>query len=247
MIEIYNEVIYDLLNPTQTQCHIREDIKSGVHMVGQTEEDAFSVLDVVRLLQTGTANRHVGQTNMNRESSRSHCVFSCVIESKVTEGGITNIRHSRLNLVDLAGTASVRVVVCAPKCSQSCPLQPSNSNPSAAERARVRDRVSTGSERQKATGAAGERRASRSCSRCARPPPWRKALIACTEGGFLYSCDSTRLQDSLGGNSKTVMIANVSPATSNYGETLSTQSRQLQVGKLLDRHAGFPAWRVPAG
>lgn len=157
MIEIYNEVIYDLLNPTQTQCHIREDIKSGVHMVGQTEEDAFSVLDVVRLLQTGTANRHVGQTNMNRESSRSHCVFSCVIESKVTEGGITNIRHSRLNLVDLAGTASVRVVVCAPKCSQSCPLQPSNSNPSAAERARVRDRVSTGSERQKATGAAGER------------------------------------------------------------------------------------------
>jgi Kinesin motor domain len=42
-------------------------------------------------------------TKMNKESSRSHCVFTCVVESKTTEDGMVNIRTSCLNLVDLAG------------------------------------------------------------------------------------------------------------------------------------------------
>ena len=64
----------------------------------------MAVLDIVKLLQRGTSNRHVGETKMNRESSRSHCVFTCTLESRTTEEGITHIRHSRLNLVDLAGS-----------------------------------------------------------------------------------------------------------------------------------------------
>jgi len=42
MIEIYNETIFDLLNPSQAQCLIREDIKNGVHLEGQAEEQVFS-------------------------------------------------------------------------------------------------------------------------------------------------------------------------------------------------------------
>ena len=42
MIEIYNETIFDLLNPSQAQCQIREDIKNGVHLEGQAEQQVFS-------------------------------------------------------------------------------------------------------------------------------------------------------------------------------------------------------------
>jgi kinesin family member 15 len=62
-----------------------------------------AVRDVLQLLSHGAANRHMAETKMNKESSRSHCVFTCVVESKTTEDGMVNIRTSCLNLVDLAG------------------------------------------------------------------------------------------------------------------------------------------------
>ena len=57
------------------------------------------------LMRRGAENRKVGETRMNRESSRSHSVFTCIIESnsKSKEGGLTKVTFSRLNLVDLAG------------------------------------------------------------------------------------------------------------------------------------------------
>ena len=67
-----------------------------------------AVDDVARLLARGQAARRVGETNMNRESSRSHSVFTCTLQSSTTdESGITNILRSRLNLVDLAGATSL--------------------------------------------------------------------------------------------------------------------------------------------
>lgn len=59
--------------------------------------------DVLRLLVRGSANRHTGETSLNKESSRSHMVFTCVVESKTAEDGASTIRRSQLNLVDLAG------------------------------------------------------------------------------------------------------------------------------------------------
>lgn len=58
---------------------------------------------MVRLLRQGTANRHTGGTRTNALSSRSHCVFTCVVESQTVEDSVTSIRTSRLHLVDLAG------------------------------------------------------------------------------------------------------------------------------------------------
>ena len=63
-----------------------------------------AVEDVSSLLVRGQAARKVGETAMNRESSRSHSVFTCTLECSSTDAsGVTQILHSRLNLVDLAG------------------------------------------------------------------------------------------------------------------------------------------------
>ena len=56
------------------------------------------------MLVLSARHRHTGQTRMNRESSRSHSVFTCVIQSKtIDQAGIITTLTSRLNLVDLAG------------------------------------------------------------------------------------------------------------------------------------------------
>ena len=65
---------------------------------------AHAVRDVAELLERGQLNRKIGETMMNADSSRSHSVFTCILECKTTdESGITHLLSSRLNLVDLAG------------------------------------------------------------------------------------------------------------------------------------------------
>ncbi len=59
----------------------------------------------MRVLAAGTGRRQVGGTRDNAASSRSHCVVTAVVESRVVEGGVTNLRTARLHLVDLAGRA----------------------------------------------------------------------------------------------------------------------------------------------
>lgn len=67
----------------------------------------MSVEDATALIRRGAQNRRIGQTRMNHESSRSHSVFTCTIESTAqSAAGLTSIRFSRLNLVDLAGEPS---------------------------------------------------------------------------------------------------------------------------------------------
>ncbi|KAL1328614.1 hypothetical protein HN51_038435 [Arachis hypogaea] len=105
-IEIYNEQITDLLDPNQRNLQIREDVKSGVYVENLTEEPVCSMKDVTQLLIKGLSNRRVGATSINSESSRSHTVFTCVVESrcKSSADGISRFKTSRINLVDLAGS-----------------------------------------------------------------------------------------------------------------------------------------------
>lgn len=63
----------------------------------------FLVEDAVDLMQRGAANRTIAETNMNTESSRSHCVMTIIIEGKVKDNIGTKNLFARLNLVDLAG------------------------------------------------------------------------------------------------------------------------------------------------
>lgn len=67
--------------------------------------ECCAVTDVLSLLEQGTKNRHIGETRMNRESSRSHCVLIATIRTeRNSPAGVRNVRTSRLNLVDLAGS-----------------------------------------------------------------------------------------------------------------------------------------------
>ncbi|KAG6597613.1 Kinesin-like protein KIN-12B, partial [Cucurbita argyrosperma subsp. sororia] len=105
-LEIYNEQITDLLDPNQRNLQIREDVKSGVYVENLTEECVSTMADVTQLLMKGLSNRRTGATSINSESSRSHTVFTCVVESrsKRMADGLSSFKTSRINLVDLAGS-----------------------------------------------------------------------------------------------------------------------------------------------
>lgn len=189
LLEIYNETITDLLNPGSTNLQLRTGI-SGVYAEDVTVERIQDAQHAVDMLRRGSANRRVAGTNMNSDSSRSHCVLTCMIESKTTDAsGGTTVVTSRLNLVDLAG-----------------------------------------SERQKSSGASGGRlREASSINRSLSTLGLVINSLADVQNGrrgrhvpYRDSKLTFLLQDSLGGNSKTVMIANVNPAKANLHETIST-------------------------
>ncbi|CAL1397532.1 unnamed protein product [Linum trigynum] len=201
-LEIYNEQITDLLEPSSTNLQLREDLSKGVYVENLSEHNVRTVNDVVNLLLQGIANRKIAATHMNSESSRSHSVFTCIIESSREKDSLTHFRFARLNLVDLAG-----------------------------------------SERQKSSGADGDRlreaaNINKSLSTLGlvimslvdlahgknRHVPYRDSRLT-----FL-------LQDSLGGNSKTMIVANVSPSICSAHETISTL-KFAQRAKLIQNNA----------
>ncbi|XP_030335138.1 kinesin-like protein KIF15 isoform X2 [Strigops habroptila] len=187
-IEIYNEQIFDLLDSASAGLLLREHINKGVFVDGAVEQVLSSAAEAYQVLSMGWRNRRVASTSMNRESSRSHAVFTVTVESMEKNNEVVNIRSSLLNLVDLAG-----------------------------------------SERQKDTHTAGMRlkeagNINRSLSCLSQV---MTALVDIGNGKQRHVCyrDSKLtflLRDSLGGNAKTCIIANVHPGSRCFGETLST-------------------------
>ncbi|GMI74546.1 hypothetical protein HRI_001123900 [Hibiscus trionum] len=201
-LEIYNEQITDLLDPSATNLLLREDVKKGVYVENLTEFEVQTVSDILKLLSQGSLNRKVAATNMNRESSRSHSVFTCVIESRWEKDSATNLRFARLNLVDLAG-----------------------------------------SERQKSSGAEGERlKEAASINKSLSTLGHVIMILVDVANGkqrhvpYRDSKLTFLLQDSLGGNSKTMIIANVSPSICCAIETLNTL-KFAQRAKLIQNNA----------
>jgi centromeric protein E len=82
-IEIYNEVISDLVATKPTTLRIHEDAVRGVFVGGLTEEIVTSAQQVLQFMQFGESRRHVSATRMNDQSSRSHTLFRILIESRV--------------------------------------------------------------------------------------------------------------------------------------------------------------------
>lgn len=78
--------------------------RTGIYVENLLEYEVQTVGDILKLLSQGSSNRKVAATNMNRESSRSHSVFTCVIESRWEKDSTPYLRFARLNLVDLAGS-----------------------------------------------------------------------------------------------------------------------------------------------
>ena len=81
-LEIYQECIRDLFKPEDDDLKLHEHPEQGFY-VKATEVMVASEEEIMQLMDSGEAHRHVGQTNMNEKSSRSHTLFRITIESKV--------------------------------------------------------------------------------------------------------------------------------------------------------------------
>ena len=118
-LEIYNEQVLDLLsrfdmngkgkkspaNQKDVSLKIKEDPDRGIYVQDLTQVICKTVPDLQRLLDAGCKNRKVGETAMNKDSSRSHSIFTIYIEtSEVGPTGETTFKVGKMNLVDLAGS-----------------------------------------------------------------------------------------------------------------------------------------------
>lgn len=103
-MEIYNEVINDLLNPSGKSLNVREDPQKGIYVHNLSAETVMAAEQVYGLLATGESHRHIGKTNYNAVSSRSHTIFQICVQSESTDSKSKVVLESKLNLVDLAGS-----------------------------------------------------------------------------------------------------------------------------------------------
>uniref|UniRef100_A0A9J8DGH1 Kinesin family member 16Ba n=1 Tax=Cyprinus carpio carpio TaxID=630221 RepID=A0A9J8DGH1_CYPCA len=198
-LEIYNERVRDLLRRKMAKTYnlrVREHPKEGPYVEDLSKHLVQNYSDVEELMEAGNINRTTASTGMNDASSRSHAIFTINFTQAKFDAEMPSETVSKIHLVDLAG-----------------------------------------SERADATGATGVR--------LKEGGNINKSLVTLgnvisaladlsQEGGnshlkkkqvFVPYRDSVLtwlLKDSLGGNSKTIMIATISPADVNYGETLST-------------------------
>ena len=103
-LEIYNELIVDLLNPATSseKLTVSDDPERGVVVKNLTSHLVGSEEEAMNLLFEGEANRAVAEHRLNRASSRSHTVFSVAVE--IRGGDLSGMLRSKLNLVDLAGS-----------------------------------------------------------------------------------------------------------------------------------------------
>ena len=111
-LEIYNETVADLLAEpgSASQPNIREHDKKGVFVEGLIEASVTSAEETYDLFTRGSIHRRVGMTELNRESSRSHAVFTLSLESRRRPypGAALQKRSALLHLVDLAGSERQR-------------------------------------------------------------------------------------------------------------------------------------------
>ncbi|XP_064331968.1 kinesin-like protein KIF16B isoform X6 [Camelus dromedarius] len=198
-LEIYNERVRDLLRRKSSKTfnlRVREHPKEGPYVEDLSKHLVQNYGDVEELMDAGNINRTTAATGMNDVSSRSHAIFTIKFTQAKFDSEMPCETVSKIHLVDLAG-----------------------------------------SERADATGATGVRlkeggninkslvtlgnviSALADLSQDASNPFVKKKQV------FVPYRDSVLtwlLKDSLGGNSKTIMIATISPADVHYGETLST-------------------------
>ena len=79
-LQIYNEIISDLLRTERLNLHIREDKKRGVFVEGLSEWAVRNPSEIFSLMQKGASSRATASTKMNDVSSRSHAVFIIIVE-----------------------------------------------------------------------------------------------------------------------------------------------------------------------
>ncbi len=106
LVELYNEKLKDLIEPSKSELKIRSSKKRGIFIEDLTEVDIVSPEEVFEILQDGQKNRAVASTNMNERSSRSHVIFIISITQNNMED--MSAKSGKLYLVDLAGSEKMK-------------------------------------------------------------------------------------------------------------------------------------------
>ncbi|KAM8875092.1 kinesin-like protein KIF1A isoform 12-T12 [Spinachia spinachia] len=199
-MEIYCERVRDLLNPkNKGNLRVREHPLMGPYVEDLSKLAVTSYNDIQDLMDSGNKARTVAATNMNETSSRSHAVFNIIFTQKRhdAETDNTSEKVSKISLVDLAG--SERADSTGAKGTRL--KEGANINKSLTTLGKVISalaEVDSGSNKNKKK------------KKVESFIPYRDSVL------------TWLLRENLGGNSRTAMIAALSPADINYDETLST-------------------------
>ncbi|KAF1982423.1 kinesin-domain-containing protein [Aulographum hederae CBS 113979] len=216
--EVYNEHVRDLLVPKRAgeplYLKIRESQTDGVYVQGLTDSPVKCYEDIERLMQIGDLNRTTASTKMNDTSSRSHAVFTLTL--KQIQHSLSNDetveRTARMRLVDLAGSERAK----STEATGQRLVEGGKINKSLSTLGRVIAALANDGNQQKGRNNRREK------------VPYRDSVL------------TWLLRDSLGGNSKTAMVACISPV--DYDETLSTLRYADQAKRIRTRaHANIDA------
>jgi hypothetical protein len=229
--EIYNEHVKDLLTPKSSAPNylkIRESKSDGVYVQNLTDEPVRCYEDIERLMKIGDMNRTTASTKMNDTSSRSHAVFTLTLKQIQHDlsSDSTIERLARMRLVDLAGSERAgRTEATGQRLREG-----GNINQSLTTLGRVIAALSD-PKRQTASRKSMSQNQTR---RRADVVPYRDSVL------------TWLLKDSLGGNSKTAMVACISPT--DYEETLSTlryadQAKRIRTKATVNQDAVSAAER----
>ncbi|XP_011639230.1 kinesin-like protein Klp98A isoform X2 [Pogonomyrmex barbatus] len=199
-LEIYNERVRDLLRLDQSQSHslrVREHPTGGPYVQDLSCHLVYDYSDIQECMVRGNTHRTTASTKMNDVSSRSHAIFTITfVQAGLSEGNMPSETVSKVHLVDLAGSERAN----ATGATGQRLKEGAHINKSLVTLGTV---ISTLSELSSASG-------DTSATKRNTFIPYRDSVL------------TWLLKDSLGGNSKTIMIATISPAECNYNDTLST-------------------------
>ncbi|XP_074220777.1 kinesin-like protein KIF1A isoform X15 [Camelus bactrianus] len=198
-MEIYCERVRDLLNPkNKGNLRVREHPLLGPYVEDLSKLAVTSYNDIQDLMDSGNKARTVAATNMNETSSRSHAVFNIIFTQKRhdAETNITAEKVSKVSLVDLAG--SERADSTGAKGTRL--KEGANINKSLTTLGKV---ISALAEMDSGPNKNKKKKKTDFI-------PYRDSVL------------TWLLRENLGGNSRTAMVAALSPADINYDETLST-------------------------
>ncbi|XP_006885233.1 PREDICTED: kinesin-like protein KIF7 [Elephantulus edwardii] len=207
-LEVYKEEFRDLLEvgTASRDIQLREDDRGNIVLCGVKEVDVEGLDEVLSLLEMGNAARHTGATHLNRLSSRSHTVFTVTLEQR----GRAPSRLPR----PAAGHLLVSKFHFVDLAGSERVLKTGSTGERLKESIQINSSLLALSNVISALGDS-QRRGSH--------VPYRDSKI-------------TRiLKDSLGGNAKTVMIACVSPSSSDFDETLNTLNYASRAQNIRNR------------
>ncbi|XP_062964526.1 kinesin-like protein KIF1A isoform X1 [Cynocephalus volans] len=215
-MEIYCERVRDLLNPkNKGNLRVREHPLLGPYVEDLSKLAVTSYNDIQDLMDSGNKARTVAATNMNETSSRSHAVFNIIFTQKRhdAETNITTEKVSKVSLVDLAG--SERADSTGAKGTRL--KEGANINKSLTTLGKV---ISALAEMDSGPNKNKKKKKTDFI-------PYRDSVL------------TWLLRENLGGNSRTAMVAALSPADINYDETLSTlryadRAKQIRCNAIIN-------------